>query len=82
MELRGTTICAVKRNGQIAVAGDGQVTMGENTIFKTSARTVRRSGISVRATSQPMGAAKRQQMTLELVARISVVVSGSVQMQK
>ncbi len=43
----------------------------------TSARTVRRNGISVRATSQPMGAAKRQQMTLELVARISVVVSGS-----
>ena len=43
----------------------------------TSARAVRRSGISVRATSQPMGAAKRQQMTLELVARISVVVSGS-----
>ena len=39
---RGTTICAVKRNGQIAIAGDGQVTMGENTIFKTSARKVRR----------------------------------------
>ena len=39
---RGTTICAVQRNGQIAIAGDGQVTMGENTIFKTSARKVRR----------------------------------------
>ena len=39
---RGTTICAVRRNGQIAIAGDGQVTMGENTIFKTSARKVRR----------------------------------------
>ncbi len=39
---RGTTICAVKRNGVIAIAGDGQVTMGENTIFKTSARKVRR----------------------------------------
>ncbi len=39
---RGTTICAVKRNGRIAIAGDGQVTMGENTIFKTSARKVRR----------------------------------------
>ena len=43
----------------------------------TSERTVRRSGISVLATSQPMGAAKAQQMTLELVARITVVVNGS-----
>lgn len=40
--LRGTTICAVKRDGKIAIAGDGQVTMGENTIFKTTARKVRR----------------------------------------
>ncbi|MBR0513751.1 MAG: ATP-dependent protease subunit HslV [Clostridia bacterium] len=39
---RGTTICAVQRNGQTAIAGDGQVTMGEHTIFKTSARKVRR----------------------------------------
>ena len=39
---RGTTICAVTRNGQTAIAGDGQVTMGENTIFKTRARKVRR----------------------------------------
>ena len=43
----------------------------------TRARTVRRSGMSVRATSQPMGAANTQQMMLELVARISVVISGS-----
>ena len=39
---KGTTICAVRKNGQIAIAGDGQITMGENTIFKTSARKVRR----------------------------------------
>ena len=39
---KGTTICAVRRNGQIAVAGDGQVTMGEHTIFKGTARKVRR----------------------------------------
>jgi len=39
---KGTTICAVKKDGEIAIAGDGQVTMGENTIFKTSARKVRR----------------------------------------
>ena len=43
----------------------------------TSARTVRRSGMSVRATSQPIGAATTQQIRLELVARISVVISGS-----
>ncbi|HSK67632.1 MAG TPA: ATP-dependent protease subunit HslV [Candidatus Limnocylindria bacterium] len=42
MELRGTTICAVRRAGQTAFAGDGQVTMGENTIFKSTARKVRR----------------------------------------
>ena len=39
---RGTTICAVKRNGVIAVAGDGQVTMGEKTIMKATAKKVRR----------------------------------------
>ena len=40
--LMGTTICAVKRDGKIAIADDGQVTMGQNTIFKTSAKKVRR----------------------------------------
>ena len=39
---RGTTICAVKRDGVIAVAGDGQVTMGEHTIMKGTAKKVRR----------------------------------------
>ncbi len=39
---RGTTICAVRKDGHIAIAGDGQVTMGEHTIFKTSAKKVRR----------------------------------------
>lgn len=38
----GTTICAVKRGDQIAIAGDGQVTMGEHTIFKSTARKVRK----------------------------------------
>lgn len=41
-QMRGTTICAVKKNGQIAIAGDGQVTMGEHTIFKATAHKVRR----------------------------------------
>ena len=39
--MRGTTICAVRRGGQVAIAGDGQVTMGENTIFKSTAKKVR-----------------------------------------
>ena len=39
---RGTTICAVKRDGVTAIAGDGQITMGEHTIMKGTARKVRR----------------------------------------
>jgi len=42
MALMGTTICAVLKDGKISVAGDGQVTMGEKTIFKATARKVRR----------------------------------------
>lgn len=42
MEFRGTTICAVKKNGKTAIAGDGQVTMGESVIFKSGAVKVRR----------------------------------------
>ncbi len=41
-EFRGTTICAVKKDGVTAIAGDGQVTMGESVIFKNSAVKVRR----------------------------------------
>ncbi|MBR2571125.1 MAG: ATP-dependent protease subunit HslV [Clostridia bacterium] len=39
---QGTTICAVRRGGVCAIAGDGQVTMGEKTIMKASAKKVRR----------------------------------------
>ena len=42
MELKGTTICAVRRDGKIAVAGDGQVTVGESVIMKGNARKVKR----------------------------------------
>ena len=42
MAMKGTTICAVQRDGKIAIAGDGQVTMGETTIFKNTAKKVRR----------------------------------------
>lgn len=38
----GTTICAVKRDGVTAIAGDGQVTMGQNSIMKNDAVKVRR----------------------------------------
>ncbi len=41
-EFHATTICAVKKNGATAIAGDGQVTMGESVIFKNSAQKVRR----------------------------------------
>ena len=42
MEFRGTTICSVRRNGVVAVAGDGQVTMGESVIMKGNAVKVKR----------------------------------------
>ncbi|MBO4926460.1 MAG: ATP-dependent protease subunit HslV [Clostridia bacterium] len=42
MTMKGTTICAVRKDGHIAIAGDGQVTMGEHTIFKGTAKKVRR----------------------------------------
>ncbi len=38
----GTTIIAVKKDGRCAIAGDGQVTFGQNTIMKHHARKVRR----------------------------------------
>jgi ATP-dependent HslUV protease subunit HslV len=40
-ELRGTTIVAVSRGGHVAVAGDGQVSLG-NTVLKHTARKIRR----------------------------------------
>jgi len=40
LDIRATTILAVRRDGQVALAGDGQVTMGE-TVVKTTAQKVR-----------------------------------------
>lgn len=37
-----TTICAVNKDGQFAMAGDGQITMGQSVIMKGSARKIRR----------------------------------------
>ena len=39
----GTTILSVRKGGQVVVAGDGQVTLGQ-TIIKSNARKVRRLG--------------------------------------
>ena len=41
-EFRGTTICAVKKDGKTAIAGDGQVTLSQSVIFKNNAVKVRR----------------------------------------
>ena len=37
-----TTIVAVRQKGKTAIAGDGQVTFGQNAIMKSTARKVRR----------------------------------------
>ncbi len=39
-QYRGTTIVSVRRNGKVAIGGDGQVSMG-NTVMKGNARKVR-----------------------------------------
>ncbi len=41
MELRGTTIIAVKKGNNVALGGDGQVTFG-NTVFKKNAKKIRK----------------------------------------
>lgn len=41
-ELRSTTILAVRKDGHVAMAGDGQVTMGQTMIMKHTAHKVRR----------------------------------------
>ena len=40
-EIRSTTVISVRRNGHVAVAGDGQVTL-DKTVMKANARKVRR----------------------------------------
>lgn len=41
VEIRSTTVIAVKKDGKVAMAGDGQVTLG-NTVCKGNARKVRK----------------------------------------
>ncbi|MBQ7224426.1 MAG: ATP-dependent protease subunit HslV [Clostridia bacterium] len=42
MELKGTTIVGVKKDGKTVIAGDGQVTAGQSVIMKGNAVKVRR----------------------------------------
>lgn len=41
--IKATTIIAVKKDGKVALAGDGQVTFGE-VVFKSNAKKIRRIG--------------------------------------
>ena len=41
-QFRGTTIVAVKKDGKTVIAGDGQVTMGQQIVLKGNAHKVRR----------------------------------------
>ena len=41
LQFHATTICAVRKNGKTAIAGDGQVTFGQSAIMKANARKVR-----------------------------------------
>lgn len=41
MEFKGTTVIAVKRDSEVVMAGDGQVTFGE-TVMKATAKKVRK----------------------------------------
>ena len=41
-QFHSATICAIEKDGKLAMAGDGQVTMGEQVIMKGTARKVRR----------------------------------------
>jgi len=40
-KIRSTTVLAVKKDGEVAMAADGQVTLG-NTVIKTEAKKIRK----------------------------------------
>lgn len=42
IKIKGTTILAVRKGDKVAMAGDGQVTLGESVVMKGNARKVRR----------------------------------------
>lgn len=49
MKSRSTTICAVRRNGQVAIAGDGQITLGDTMVKQKTVklRTARNGQVLV-----------------------------------
>ena len=54
IQFHATTICAVRRGpNDVAIAGDGQVTMGESTIMKNGAKKVRKKQIVTSQQSHP-----------------------------
>ncbi len=40
--MKGTTIVAIKKDGKTAISGDGQITFGDATIMKNTAKKVRK----------------------------------------
>lgn len=42
MDIRGTTIIGVEKDGKRVIAGDGQVTLGQQVVMKGTAKKVRR----------------------------------------
>ncbi|MDX2082622.1 MAG: ATP-dependent protease subunit HslV [Rickettsiales bacterium] len=43
LQLYGTTILSVRKNGKVAIAGDGQVSLGQ-TVLKSNAKKIRKLG--------------------------------------
>ena len=41
-KIRSTTVLAIKKDGQVAMAADGQVTLG-NTVIKSGAKKIRKN---------------------------------------
>ena len=68
-KIRSTTVLAVIRAGRIAMASDGQVTIG-NTVVKASAQKVRRSAQSAALIGFAGGAADALALTERLEAKL------------
>lgn len=66
-EFHATTICAVQRDGKTAIAGDGQVTMGNAVIMKGTAQKVRRlyHGKIISGLPAPLPTLSRSLITLK-----------------
>ena len=72
-QFRGTTIVSVRRNGKVAIAGDGQVSLG-NTIMKGNAKKVR----TLASGKVIAGFAGGQQMLLHYLNYLKAKLSNTV----